>query len=180
MSQTSNVFTSTLREPECKDCAATCHICGGSGQHRCQGLHCGGLGYIKIAAHPCMARGCFGRTGVIRRGLYLFTLPWIGRVSIGSQPCKSCGGNAEVVDQQAECTVCHGTKVQKCGNCHGSGVASTGFLGGALPGKVWLGEVDPPRCPACAARQDAQELSILQELKEIYCKPISSGDRVST
>jgi hypothetical protein len=166
--------------PECPDCIAPCPICEGQGQHRCQGLHCGGLGYRELASHRCPARGCFGQTGQLRRGFYLGTL-FGHRLSIGDWDCAACHNTGKIVTQQAECTVCHGTKLQECGNCHGLGKASTGFFLGALPPRPsddGAPGAIPPRCPACEQRELLQEHETMRELTEKYCTPARPGVKV--
>lgn len=129
---------------ECPECLTVCHICDGNGRHRCQGYGCGGRGYIEVGVEPC---------------------PDCITLDKANPKCRICGGTKQV-PVHGECPICHGTKLQKCGNCHGRGQYSSSFLNGA----AWPSPEDPmpPRCPACMARQERRERQALRELTGKY------------
>ena len=141
--------TRNSTEP-CPACQAPCSECGGKGEHPCYAFGCGGRGYVIYASKPCDAE-----------------------IPAGQKHPKDCAceGSRRIVTQKGTCTVCQGTKVEKCAVCRGEGYVSTGLNNGSpaagfdnravawLAGMpaLWAWQAAAPPCRACRGTGWVQE-----------------------
>lgn len=111
----------------CPKCRHACDICTGSGEKLCEGIDCGGRGWIPGMWVSCPGPGCHKDTGQYK------------------SDCATCA-TSDVRGQmreQVECKMCHGTGQMVCSRCRGTGKFSTGHANGSLDWRL-------PKCKACA------------------------------
>jgi hypothetical protein len=127
----------------CSKCKRVCDVCAGTGQKLCEGVGCGGQGFVPGKFVSCPAAGCHAETGKYK------------------PDCAVCGASdvRGMIREKAMCLMCLGVKgpdgftVMKCSACKGSGKRSTGRINGALDyrlaacagcgGTGWKGELVP-------------------------------------
>ena len=112
-----------LTNEPCPHCRHDCDICGGTGKIVCNGMNCGGQGWVPGPWLPCPGDGCSKETGNF------------------NPSCRTCNGSGQV-PEHSPCPMCNGTKETVCQRCRGKLEFSTGKLNGSID---WTG----PRCPHC-------------------------------
>ena len=112
-----------LTSEPCPKCRHACDLCDGTGKKQCEGLDCGGRGWIRGAWLVCPGPGCTKETGNF------------------NPECKECGGAGQI-REKAECPMCKGTKLMTCPRCRGTLKFSTGRTGGAI-------DYHAPECRFC-------------------------------
>jgi hypothetical protein len=116
----------------CVKCKRVCDVCAGTGMKLCEGVGCGGRGFVPGKFVSCPEPGCHSDTGQFKAG------------------CKTCGGSdvKGMIREQNICLMCLGVKgpdgftIMKCSACRGSGKRSTGRVNGSLDYRL-------PACKAC-------------------------------
>jgi hypothetical protein len=117
----------------CAKCKHICDICEGFGKKQCEGLDCGGRGWIGGNWVSCPGPGCHAETGQYK------------------DDCAKCL-KSEVrgmVREQVVCPMCKGERgpngftVMTCSGCRGTKKRSTGRVNGSLDWRL-------PACKACA------------------------------
>jgi hypothetical protein len=110
----------------CAKCRNTCDICQGEGKKQCEGMLCGGAGWIPGNWIDCPGPGCRKDTGQYKGD------------------CATCAHSQSrgQIREKVQCPMCKGTKLMTCSRCKGSGKFSTGKINGSLD---WL----LPSCKAC-------------------------------
>jgi len=93
----------------CPACLAPCHICDGKGEKVCEGLRCGGRGFVPGPEQPCP--DCVAKTGKF------------------DPACATCEGYG-AIHPAVDCPMCNRTGKMKCSFCRGQGKYSTGIKGG--------------------------------------------------
>lgn len=110
----------------CPKCLHVCEVCDGNGTKPCEGLNCGGRGWIGGNWKFCPGPGCREETGMYK------------------PDCATCA-TSEIrgqVREQVVCPMCEGEKVMTCSGCRGTGKRSTGHVNGSLDWRL-------PPCSAC-------------------------------
>lgn len=110
----------------CPRCQHACDVCDGSGKKLCEGLDCGGRGWISGNWISCPGSGCHAETGKFNPN------------------CEVCA-NSPIRGQIAErvtCKMCEGSGQMTCSRCRGTGKFSTGMIRGSLDYQL-------PRCKFC-------------------------------
>ena len=117
----------------CAKCRHICDICSGFGKKQCEGLDCGGRGWIGGKWISCLGQGCHAETGQYK------------------DDCAKCL-KSEVrgmVREQLVCPMCkgemgpNGFTLMTCSGCRGTKKRSTGRVNGSLDWRL-------PACKACA------------------------------
>ena len=110
----------------CPRCLHVCDVCDGTGKKQCEGLDCGGRGWVWGNWIDCPGPGCRGETGTFKGG------------------CPECASSPiqGQVREKLVCPMCKGSKVMTCSGCRGTKKRSTGQVGGSLDWRV-------PACKAC-------------------------------
>ena len=117
----------------CAKCRHICDICSGFGKKQCEGLDCGGRGWIGGKWISCPGPGCHAETGQYK------------------EDCAKCL-RSEVrgmVREQVVCPMCkgemgpNGFTVMTCSGCRGTKKRSTGRVNGSLDWRL-------PVCKSCA------------------------------
>jgi hypothetical protein len=110
----------------CPKCRHACNICDGEGQKQCQGLNCGGRGWIPGNWISCPGPGCRADTGTFKGD------------------CATCAHSPVrgLIQEEMVCPMCGGSKVMACEGCRGTKKISTGRLNGSLDYRL-------PACKAC-------------------------------
>lgn len=112
-----------LTNDPCQHCRHACDICDGTGKIVCNGMNCGGKGWVPGPWLPCSGAGCNKETGNF------------------NPSCRGCNGTGQV-PEHSPCPMCNGSKETVCQRCRGLLEFSTGKLHGSID---WKG----PRCPEC-------------------------------
>jgi hypothetical protein len=118
----------------CVKCKRVCDVCAGTGRKLCEGLGCGGRGFVPGKFISCPEPGCHRDTGQYK------------------PDCKTCGLSdvKGMIREQVLCLMCLGVPgpdgftIMKCSACRGSGKRSTGRVNGSLDYRL-------PPCKACGA-----------------------------
>ena len=117
----------------CAKCQHICDVCSGFGKKQCEGLDCGGRGWIGGKWISCPGPGCHAETGQYK------------------EDCAKCL-KSEVrgmVREQVVCPMCkgelgpNGFTVMTCSGCRGTKKRSTGRVNGSLDWRL-------PVCKSCA------------------------------
>src|SRR5271157_5307327 len=116
----------------CPKCRHACDICDGSGKKVCEGLDCGGRGYVLGPLLLCPGPGCRKESGQYK------------------PDCATCATSPVrgQIQEQLECPTCKGFRVNGgvslmiCSRCRGTGKFSTGRINGSLDWQL-------PKCKAC-------------------------------
>lgn len=119
----------------CPHCQHTCEICAGTGIKQCEGLDCGGRGWVWGSWIDCPGPGCRGETGAFKDG------------------CQSCADSPirGQIREQVPCAMCKGSRVMTCSGCRGTKKRSTGHVGGSLDWRM-------PPCKTCGGTGWKSEL----------------------
>jgi hypothetical protein len=110
----------------CNHCLHVCDICNGTGKKQCEGLDCGGRGFINGNWLSCPGPGCHAETGQFKPN------------------CATCATSPiqGQIREQIVCPMCKGEKVIVCTGCKGTKKRSTGHVNGSLDWRL-------PACKAC-------------------------------
>jgi hypothetical protein len=146
----------------CVKCKRVCDVCAGTGMKLCEGVGCGGRGFVPGKFVSCPESGCHSDTGQFKPG------------------CKTCGGSdvKGMIREQNICLMCLGVQgpdgftIMKCSACRGSGKRSTGRVNGSLDYRL-------PSCKACGGTGWEGEL-VKQDVakftnSEIVSEPIGKN-----
>ena len=140
----------------CPRCQHTCDICGGTGNKQCEGVDCGGRGWISGKWIDCPGPRCKADTGKYKAD------------------CVTCA-NSQVrglMVKEVVCPMCKGSKVMTCSACRGTKKRSTGHVNGSLN---W----ESPACKACGGTGWKGEL-VTQDLKKFTNALLLKIDRYAT
>ena len=148
----------------CSRCRHACDICDGSGKKQCEGLDCGGRGWIEGKWLDCPGPGCKQESGTYKAD------------------CLTCSNSTirGLVKEHVVCPMCCGSKLMTCSRCKGTAKFSTGRINGSSDWQL-------PACKFCAGtgwkgkfvKQDVRkfvnaELETLSGLKKL--KPDNSKE----